>query len=55
MELFDELRDATMFSKIVLKFGYHQIRMHPENVEKTALWTHKGHYNMIERVGRGKQ
>lgn len=54
-ELFDELRCATMFSKIDLKAGHHQIRMHPEDVEKTAFWTHVGHYNMIERVGMGKQ
>ena len=42
-ELFDELNEANMFSKIDLKAGYHHIRMHQGDVEKTTFCTHEGH------------
>jgi hypothetical protein len=37
--LFDQLASAKVFSKIDLRFGYHQIKIWPQDVPKTTFST----------------
>nr|GEU80299.1 putative reverse transcriptase domain-containing protein [Tanacetum cinerariifolium] len=43
-DLFDQLQGSSVYSKIDLRSGYHQLKVHDEDILKTAFRTRYGHY-----------
>ncbi|GJU11178.1 putative reverse transcriptase domain-containing protein [Tanacetum coccineum] len=43
-DLFDQLQGSQFFSKINLRSGYHQLRVHEDEIPKTVFRTRYGHF-----------
>nr|GEU96525.1 retrovirus-related Pol polyprotein from transposon 17.6 [Tanacetum cinerariifolium] len=43
-DLFDQLQGSSVYSKIDLRSGYHQLRIRVEDIPITAFWTKYGHF-----------
>ncbi|GJT25630.1 reverse transcriptase domain-containing protein [Tanacetum coccineum] len=44
-DLFNQLQGSSVYSKIELRSGYHQLRVRDEDIPKTAFMTRYGHYD----------
>ena len=48
-EVRHNLENATVFSKLDMGYGYHQVPLHPENAKMSVFQSHKG-LHMMKRL-----
>ena len=46
-DLFYQMRGAKVFSKIDLRYGYHQVRIKDEDIHKTTFRIRYGNYEFV--------
>lgn len=46
-DMLHDLYGACYFTKLDLQAGYHQVRVHPPDIQKITFRTHNGHYEYL--------